>query len=86
MRHEVSYSEVRKGLKSYFDQVCTAHEPLLVRRKKGEGVMLISADDYYSLEETAYLSRSPENLKRILEALHREEGKPLDDVRKELGI
>lgn len=86
MRHEVSYSEMRKGLKSYFDQVCVEHRPLLVTRRKGENVMLLSEDDYRSLEETAYLSRSPRNLKRLLEALNRKEGKTLDEVRKELGI
>lgn len=86
MRHEISYSHLRKGLKSYLDQVCIEHEPLLVTRRKGENVMLLSEDDYRSLEETAYLSRSPKNLKRLLEALNRKEGKTLDEVRKELGI
>ena len=66
--------------------VCVDHEPLLVTRRKGENVMLLSEDDYRSLEETAYLSRSPRNLKRLLEALNRKEGKTLDEVRKELGI
>jgi len=86
MRREVSYSEVRKSLKSYLDQVCSEHTPLLVTRRKGENIMFLSEDDYRSLEETAYLSRSPLNLKRLLDALNRKEGKTLDEVRKELGI
>lgn len=86
MRHEISYSELRKGLKNYMDQVSSEHEPLLVNRRNGENIMLLSEADYRSLEETAYLSRSPRNLKRILEALNRKEGKSLDEVRKELGI
>jgi antitoxin YefM len=86
MRHEVSYSQIRKSLKNYLDQVCVDHSPLLVTRRKGENVMLISEDDYRSLEETAYLSRSPKNLERLLEALNRKEGKTLDEVRKTLGI
>jgi antitoxin YefM len=86
MKHEISYSEMRKSLKSYLDRVCVEHEPLLVTRRNGENVMLLSEDDYRSLEETAYLSRSPKNLKRLLEALNRKEGKTLDEVRKELGI
>ncbi len=48
--------------------------------------MLLSEDDYRSLEETAYLSRSPENLKRLLEALNRKEGKTLDEIHEEFGI
>lgn len=86
MRHEISYSEARKGLKGYLDQVCSEHKPLLITRRKGENVMLLAEDDYRSLEETAYLSRSPRNLKRLLEALNRKEGKTLDEVREELGI
>lgn len=86
MRHEISYSEMRKSLKTYLDQVCSDHTPLLITRRKGENLVLLSEDDFRSLEETAYLSRSPRNLKRILEALDRKEGKSLDDVRKELGI
>jgi len=86
MRHAISYSHLRKGLKGYLDMVCMEHEPLLVTRRTGENVMLLSEDDYRSLEETAYLSRSPRNLKRLLEALNRKEGKTLNEVRKELGI
>ncbi len=86
MRHEISYSQMRKGLKSYLEQVCIEREPILVTRRKGENVMLLSEDDYRSLEETAYLSRSPKNLKRLLEALSRKEGKNINEVRKELGI
>jgi antitoxin YefM len=86
MRHQISYSQMRKSLKGYLDKVCIEHTPLLVTRRKGENVMLLSEDDYRSLEETAYLSRSPKNLKRLLEALNRKEGKTLDEVRKELGI
>lgn len=86
MRHEISYSEVRKSLKSYLEQVCIEHTPLLITRRNGDNVMLLSEDDYRSLEETAYLSRSPKNLRRLLESLSRKEGKTLDEVRKELGI
>lgn len=86
MRHEISYSEMRKSLKRYLDQVCSEHTPLLVTRRKGDNIMLLSEDDYRSVEETAYLSRSPRNLKRLLDALNRKEGKPIDEVRKELGI
>jgi len=86
MRHEISYSEMRKSLKTYLEQVCIEHTPLLITRRNGENVMILSEDDYRSLEETAYLSRSPKNLKRLLESLSRKEGKTLDEVREELGI
>ena len=86
MRHEISYSEMRKSLKGYLEQVCMEHMPLLITRRNGENVMILSEDDYRSLEETAYLSRSPKNLRRLLESFSRKEGKTLDEVREELGI
>jgi antitoxin YefM len=86
MRHEISYSEMRKGLKGFLDQVCVDHTPLLITRRKGNNVILLSEDDYRSLEETAYLSRSPRNLERLIEALNRNEGKSLDEVRHDLGV
>ncbi len=86
MQNTVSYSDMRMHLKANLDRVCTDHEPLLITRRNGENVVLISEDDYRSLEETAYLSRNPKYLKRLLEAKNRKEGKTLDEVRKELGI
>ena len=37
-------------------------------------------------DETAYLCASPENHKRLLEAIKRSEGENFDEVRKQLGI
>lgn len=86
MNHSLSYSEVRKNLKGYFDKVCIEHLPLLITRRQGENVVVVSEEDYLALEETAYLSRSPKNMQRLLEALNRTEGKSLSDVKDELGI
>jgi antitoxin YefM len=86
MNHIVSYSEIRKNLKSNFDQVCSDHLPLLVTRKNGENVVVISEDDFRSLQETAYLCQSPKNLSRLLYALERNHGHNLEEVKHELGI
>jgi antitoxin YefM len=82
----ISYSEIRKNLKENFDRVCSDHIPILVTRKNGENVVVISEDDFQSLQETAYLCQSPKNLSRLLESLHRTEGHSLEDVKHELGI
>lgn len=68
MDQVITYSLLRDSLKSCFDDVCNNHTPLLVKRKKGEDVVIISKSDYSALEETAYLLRSPINAERILEA------------------
>lgn len=45
-----------------------------------------SEDDYLSLQEIAYIMRSPANLKRLIDVLNRSEGEGLEDVRKTFGI
>ena len=86
MNTSVSYSEIRKHLKKTFDRVCSDHLPLLVTRKNGENVVVISEDDFQSLQETAYLCQSPKNLSRLLDSLERQEGHRFEDVKNELGI
>jgi antitoxin YefM len=71
MQRAVSYSELRKKLKTVCDQVCDQREPLLIRRRRGGDVVLMAKEDYDSLEETAYLLSSPENARRLFEALRR---------------
>jgi antitoxin YefM len=86
MKTTVSYTELRKKLKSAFDHVCRRRKPMYVTRRNGDNVVIISEDDFESLEETAYLLRSPANAKRLLEALNRKKGKSLKEVKHALGI
>ena len=86
MDKEVSYSEMRKNLKHYLDQVCDTHEPLTIQRRRGQPVIVISQEDYDSLEETAYLSRSPRNLQRLLKAKSRHDGVSLEDIQRDLSL
>ena len=51
------------------DKVCQDHEPLIITRSGQQSVVMLSLDDFKSLEETAYLLRSPENAKRLLSAV-----------------
>ncbi len=85
MNSAISYSEIRQNLKMSFDKVCQDHEPLLVTRKNGENIVVISEDDFRSLQETAYLCQSPKNLERLLQALGRKGGKTLQEVKDELA-
>ena len=71
MHYSLSYSDLRKKMKETFDKVTTEHTPIYVNRRNGEDVVILSKDDYESLEETAYLLRSPANAKRLIEALER---------------
>ena len=65
----VTYSELRQNLKGIMDRSSDRHEPVLVKRQNGDPMVLVSLQDYQSMEETAYLLRSPANAKRLLESL-----------------
>ncbi len=67
----ISYSSLRANLKSVLDKVCDDRAPLIVERNRGGDVVLVSRDDYDSLQETAYLLRSPANARRLLAAASR---------------
>jgi len=70
----ISYIAARNNLAKTMAQVCNDHAPVAITRE-GEGVM-ISIDDYQSLEETTYLLRSPKNTRRLIESIAElEEGK-----------
>ncbi len=82
----ISYSQARQHLKGVLDGICNNHEPVAIQRKRGESVVILSEDDYLSLEETAYLMRSSANINRLVDALSRDNGESLEDVRKNFGI
>ena len=68
--HAISYTAARENLASTMDQVCSDHSPVIITRNRDQSVVMLSLEDYESLEETAYLMRSPANAKRLLEAMH----------------
>ena len=65
MMQTVTYSEVRQNLAQTMQNVVQNHEPVLITRAKNESCVLISLEHYRSLEETAYLLRSPVNAARL---------------------
>ena len=74
MIHETSYTQARERLGALMDQVTDTREPVLIRRRGRESVALIAAEELAGWLETAYLLRSPENAKRLLEASERAAG------------
>ncbi len=66
----ISVSEARKNLFPLVQQVLNDQEAVEVTSRQG-GVFLVSADEYRSLRETAYLLRSPANAARLLTSVAR---------------
>ncbi len=69
-----SYAAARENLASVMDTVCNDHAPVITTRERDQAVVMLSLEDYQSLEETAQLLRSPANAQRLLEAIHALEG------------
>lgn len=64
-----TYSEARHDLKNVMDEACKNHEPILITRRKGESVVILSLEDYESIVESEYLLSSPANAARLLKSL-----------------
>lgn len=65
----ITYTSARAQLASNMNRVCENHEPLIITRNREQSVVMLSLADYQALEETAYLLRSPNNAKRLIEAV-----------------
>lgn len=62
----ISYTSARSNLAKTMEKVCNDHAPVAITRKGEGAVVMISMEDYQALEETAYLLRSPKNLRRLV--------------------
>jgi len=51
----VNYSDFRSNLKHWFDKAINDVSDIIIKRKGGKDLVLISLDEYNSLKETTYL-------------------------------
>jgi antitoxin YefM len=66
----MSSSQLRRNLAATLDQVTDDREPVIITREGDKPpAVIMSLEDYNSFTETEYLLRSPENAKRLREAI-----------------
>lgn len=65
----MSYSEVRNNLKSVMDRVVDDCSEVIITRRNGEPVVMISLADWRSMQETEYLLATPANAERLLRGI-----------------
>ena len=51
----VNYTDFRSNMKYWFDKVINDISDVVIKRKNGKDLVLISLDEYNSLKETTYL-------------------------------
>ncbi|MEZ5537207.1 MAG: type II toxin-antitoxin system prevent-host-death family antitoxin [Thiolinea sp.] len=62
----MTYSEARASFKQAMDDVCKHHDPMVITRQRGGHVVMMSLEDYNSMEETMYLLGNPVNAERLM--------------------
>lgn len=67
--NSITYSHARENLASAITKVCDDHDPIIITKKGGKAVVMISLEDFESMQETTYLLRSPKNAKRLIESV-----------------
>lgn len=65
----LNYSETRSNLKDVMDRVVESHTPVVVARKRGEAVVMVSLADWNAMEETLHLLSNPRNATRLDEGV-----------------
>jgi len=65
----VNYSELRQNLKANLDAVTNNDELLVVHRSKGKSIVMMTLDEYNSLQETEHLKQSKNNRDRLEKAI-----------------
>lgn len=65
----IAYSELQGKLDTVIDQVCDNHDPIIVTRQGRPSAVLISLEDYSSLDETAYLRSTKANERVLTESI-----------------
>ena len=78
MDMQVTYSHLRENLSSIMDKIEDNSLVCAVTRKGHKPIILMTLDDYESMDETAYLTSSPENKKRLMKSIKQiEQGKTI---------
>ena len=65
----LNYTEFRKNLAQSLNKVNEDAEIIIVSRSKGKNVVVMSLEEYNSINETLHLVSSPANQKRLDEAI-----------------
>lgn len=65
----MTYSDTRATLKAVMDRVVADRTPIVVTRRRGESVVMVSLADWNAMEETMHLLSSPRNAERLREGM-----------------
>ena len=65
----ITYTKARKNFTQTMNKVCDDHTPLIITRQNQKPIVMMSLEDYNSIEETLYLLKNSKNASRLSKAL-----------------
>jgi antitoxin YefM len=65
----LNYTEFRKNLTRSLNKVNDNADILIVNRSRGKNVVMMSLEEYNSIQETLHITKSAANCKRLDEAI-----------------
>ena len=65
----ISYTQARQRLAETMSAVCDGHEPVIITRQKAPAVVIMSLEDFNSIQETGYLLGNPANAAHLRASL-----------------
>lgn len=64
----INYSTLRNSMKKYFDIITDSIETIVVTRKNGNNIVMMSEDTYNNLIENSYLTQNKKNYDWLMES------------------
>ncbi len=83
----INYSTLRNSMKKYFDIITDSIETIVVTRKNGNNIVMMSEDTYNNLIENSYLTQNKKNYDWLMESKKQlESGKTIVKDIEELNL
>ena len=83
----INYSTLRNSMKKYFDIITDSIETIVVTRKNGNNIVMMSEDTYNNLIENSYLAQNKKNYDWLMESKKQlESGKTIVKDIEELNL
>jgi len=65
----ITSTALRENLAKVLDEVCDSAAPLIVTRQNARPVVMVSLEEFRSMEETMHLLSSPANAERLIRSI-----------------
>lgn len=83
----INYSTLRNSMKKYFDIITDSIETIVVTRKSGNNIVMMSEETYNNLIENSYLTQNKRNYDWLMESKGQlESGKTISKDIKDLEL